>query len=58
MAEIVLFLQVKSSAKSSDIATAIGRGESRTKDYLVKLQEIGMIVAEGNGNRRVYRIKN
>ena len=58
MAEIVLFLQVKSSAKSSDIATAIGRGESRTKDYLVKLQEIGMIVAEGNGNKRVYRIKN
>lgn len=57
MAEIILYLQTKSSAKSSDIATAIKRGDSRTKDYLAKLQNIGMIVAEGNGNKRVYRLK-
>lgn len=57
MAEIVVYLQAMSSVKSSDIAVAIRRSESRTKDYLAKLQEIGMIVAEGNGNKRVYYIK-
>lgn len=57
MAEILMYLKAKSFAKTSDIATAIDRGESRTKDYLVKLQEIDMIVAEGNGNKRVYKCK-
>ena len=58
MAEILMYLKSKPSAKTSDIATAIDRGESRTKDYLAKLQEIDMIVVEGNGKKRVYKIKN
>ncbi|MBQ0142321.1 MAG: putative DNA binding domain-containing protein [Prevotellaceae bacterium] len=58
MAEILIYLETKHFAKTSDIATAIGRGESRTKDYLSKLQEMDMIVAEGNGKKRVYSVKN
>lgn len=53
---IVEFLSKAETAKTSEIADAIGLHTSRTKDYLKLLADEGIVIAEGENKNRVYRL--
>ena len=51
------YLSIKFEAKTGDIANEIGLKHSRTRDYLSKMIEEELIVAEGGNRNRTYRLK-
>lgn len=54
--EIIEYLKSCDSAKTIDIANAIGLKESMTKEYLNKLVSDGVVVAEGKTKARIYKL--
>ena len=56
--KIIDILETKESAKTSEIAEAIGLRTSRTRDYLRKMVDDHVIIAKGENRNRLYMLKD
>ena len=54
---ILDFMKGKDFVKASEIAEAIDRKSSRTRDYLGELVKEGLIITEGSNRNRIYKLK-
>lgn len=56
--KIIDILETSESAKTSEIAEAIGLRTSRTRDYLRKMVDDNFIIAKGKNRNRLYMLKD
>ena len=54
---VVSYLTENISAKSREIAELLGLKSSRAREILAEMADDGVIVAEGEGRSRIYRLK-
>ena len=55
---IITYLTDHPIANATEIAQVTGLKPSRTRDYLNKLIQEGIVVAEGGNRNRTYRLKS
>lgn len=61
LVEIFLYINDNPHTTTEAISVFIGKGVSRTKNYMQALTELGLVSAEGGNKNRTYivnRIKN